>query len=488
MLFNSIDFLLFFPIVVCIYLIIPRNIRCVWLLAASYYFYMSWNPKYALLIALSTLITYLSGILIDKCSLRSHKKLIVVGSLVSNLSILAVFKYANFFLYSINSILNIIGMHTTERRLDLLLPVGISFYTFQALSYTLDVYRGIVRAEKNIIHYALFVSFFPQLVAGPIERSGCLLHQIRSVHTAALYNYTEIRDGLLLMFWGLFQKLVIADRASLLVNQVYQQYDQYGFLEITIATILFAFQIYCDFGGYTYIARGAARVMGLELTRNFRQPYFALNIQDFWRRWHISLTSWFTDYLYIPLGGNRKGELRKYLNILIVFTVSGLWHGASWNFVIWGLLHGLYQIAGNLSQKISMHFSSIPKDDYLSFSRRIGKIIKTFLLVDIAWVFFAADCMQHAINIFRQIFTSFQTTSIYELGLTRGNWFMLCFSLVILCTVDILHEAGYSIYKIVYRQTLWFRWLLYLGLIWGTILFGIYGIAYDAGQFIYFQF
>lgn len=488
MLFNSMDFLIFFPIVVCIYLIIPRKMRCLWLLIASYYFYMSWNPKYALLIALSTLITYLSGILIDRCSLDFYKKLVVAGSLISNLSILAVFKYANFFLYSINSILNIIGIHTTERRLDLLLPVGISFYTFQALSYTLDVYRGTVRAEKNIIQYALFVSFFPQLVAGPIERSGRLLRQIRSVQTASLWNYAQIRDGLLLIFWGLFQKLVIADRASLLVNQVYQQYDQYGFLEITIATILFAIQIYCDFGGYTNIARGAARVMDFELTQNFRQPYFALNIQDFWRRWHISLTSWFTDYLYIPLGGNRKGELRKYLNILIVFTVSGLWHGASWNFVIWGALHGLYRIAGNLSQKVSMRFSFIPKDNHLSFSRRIGKIAKTFLFVDIAWVFFASDSLRHAVKIFRQMFTSFQTTSIYELGLTHGNWFMLCFSLVILCAVDILHETGHSVYKIVYCQTLWFRWLLYLGLIWGTILFGIYGISYDAGQFIYFQF
>lgn len=489
MLFNSIDFLFFFPIVICIYLIIPRRVRCVWLLITSYYFYMSWNPKYALLIALSTLITYLSGILIDKCRLHFHKKLIVAGSLVSNLSILALFKYANFFLRSLNEISGIIGIPTKEvPDLDLLLPVGISFYTFQALSYTLDVYRGIIRAEKNIIHYALFVSFFPQLVAGPIERSGHLLRQIHSMQTSMLWDYARIRDGLLLMIWGLFQKLVIADRASLLVNQVYQQYNQYGFLEIFIATILFAFQIYCDFGGYTNIARGAARVMGFELTQNFQQPYFALSIKDFWRRWHISLTSWFTDYLYIPLGGNRKGDLRKYINILIVFTISGLWHGASWNFVVWGVIHGLYQISENLFSKISEKFPLLSHVGQLSFSQQLSRSLRTFLLVDIAWVFFASDSLRHAANMFRQMFTSFQTTSIYSLGLTRGNWFILCFALGILCIVDALHETGHSVYKIARCQTLWFRWFLYLGLVWSTIMFGIYGIEYDASQFIYFQF
>lgn len=488
MLFNSIDFLFFFPIVVCIYLIIPRKARCVWLLIASYYFYMSWNPKYAILIALSTLITYLSGILIGRCRLDSHKKIVVAGSLVSNLSILALFKYANFFLHSVNSILSFAGIHTAGRQLDLLLPVGISFYTFQALSYTLDVYRGTTQPEPNIVRYALFVSFFPQLVAGPIERSGRLLGQIRCVQTAALWNYARIRDGLLLMVWGLFQKLVIADRASLLMNQVYSEYIHYGFLEITIATVLFAFQIYCDFGGYTNIARGAARVMGFELTQNFRQPYFALNTKDFWRRWHISLTSWFTDYLYIPLGGNRKGELRKYINILIVFTVSGLWHGASWNFVAWGVLHGFYQIAGDFLSKVSKKLSVVQSDGQLSFSRRLGKAIRTFIFVDIAWVFFASDSLRHAVKMFLQMFTSFQTTSIYELGLTQGNWFMLLSALGILCIVDVLHETGHSVFQMVARQTLWFRWLLYLGLIWGTIMFGIYGINYDAGQFIYFQF
>lgn len=307
MLFNSIDFLLFFPIVTIIFFVMPKKLKTLWLLIASYYFYMSWNPKYAALIAISTVITFLSGILIEKAKGKREKKLVVAASLLSNLAILGIFKYANFVLQTLSYITNGLGLGTIDRRLDLLLPVGISFYTFQALSYTLDVYKGNVEAERNILRYALFVSFFPQLVAGPIERSGNLLCQIQAITKTKLWDFERVRDGLLLMFWGLFQKLVIADRASILVNQVYDNYGNYGFLELAVASVLFAFQIYCDFSGYTNIARGAAKVMGFSLMQNFRQPYFATSIKDFWRRWHISLTSWFTDYLYIPLGGTARG-------------------------------------------------------------------------------------------------------------------------------------------------------------------------------------
>ena len=327
MLFNSIEFLVFFPIVSGLFFIIPKKFRCLWLLIASYYFYMSWNPKYAVLIAFSTFITYISGILMERANTKHGKQAVVAASFIINLAILGVFKYANFALQPLSAIGAILGLQPIERRLDLLLPVGISFYTFQALSYTIDVYRGTVKAEKNILQYMLFVSFFPQLVAGPIERSGNLLSQIQRVKEINVWEFERVRNGFLLMCWGLFQKLVIADRASVLVNQVYQNYGDYGFLELAIASVLFAFQIYCDFGGYSNIARGAAQVMGFSLMQNFRQPYLAVNIKEFWRRWHVSLTSWFTDYLYIPLGGSRKGAVRKYLNILIVFMVSGLWHG-----------------------------------------------------------------------------------------------------------------------------------------------------------------
>lgn len=291
------------------------------------------------------------------------------------------------------------------------------------------------------------------------------------------------------MCWGLFQKLVIADRASILVNEVYSNYTKYGFFELAIASVLFAFQIYGDFGGYTNIARGAARVMGISLMQNFCQPYFAINIKDFWRRWHISLTSWFTDYLYIPLGGNRRGTFRKYVNTCITFLCSGLWHGASWHFAVWGVLHAFYIIVGDLKNLIRKKLQIENRDiSRISFSSRLGKGIVTFVLVDFAWIFFAAVNWHHVCGIFRQMLTVFQTTSIYELGLDRGNWFVLSLGVMVLTVVDILHEQGKSIFLLVNRQTLWFRWGLYAGLIWCIILFGIYGVGYDSSQFIYFQF
>ena len=471
------------------FFIVPKKLRTLWLLVASYYFYMSWNPNYAVLIGISTIITFLSGVLLEKVKSKHGKKFVVFVSAMSNLTILGIFKYANFALQTISIITNYLGVEMIERRLDLLLPVGISFYTFQALSYTLDVYQGNIKAEKNILKYALFVSFFPQLVAGPIERSGNLLCQIQKIKEIEIWDFERIRDGILLMFWGLFQKLVIADRIALLVNQVYTNYINYGFLELTIASVLFAFQIYCDFGGYTNIARGAAQVMGFSLMQNFQQPYFAINIQDFWRRWHISLTSWFTDYLYIPLGGNRKGILRQCFNILIVFSVSGLWHGASWNFIAWGLIHAVYQIGGILKKRIKKTIKrNVQKDVQSSFGQKLGKGVLPFVLVDFAWVFFAAESLHHAYYILKQMLITFQTTSIYEIGLDRENWFILFFGIFVLIVVDYIHERGRGIFCLVKKQPLWFRWILYLGLIWYVILFGIYGINYDSSQFIYFQF
>lgn len=487
MLFNSINFLIFFPIVTGIFLIIPKNLRCIWLLAASYYFYMSWNPKYALLIAASTIITFISGLLISRMKSRHGKLAMAVLSFAGNLAILAVFKYADFARNTFHFIAGHLGLRVIDKSLDLLLPAGISFYTFQALGYTADVYKGTIQAEKNIFRYALFVSFFPQLVAGPIERSGNLLAQLQKIREIRLWDFNRIRDGLLLMLWGFFQKLVIADRAAVLVSGIYGNYQNYGFFELVTASVLFAFQIYCDFGGYSDIARGAAQVMGFSLMKNFRQPYLALGIRDFWRRWHISLTSWFTDYLYIPLGGSRKGAAWKYFNILTVFTVSGLWHGASWHFAAWGGVHAIYQIVGSIKGELLKKTGKkgVRKQ---SFSRKLRKTVITFILIDAAWIFFAADSLHQVSDIFRQMFHTFQTAGIYEFGLDRGNWFMLNFGISILIAVDIMHEKGCSIFQFVNRQEIWFRWILYLGLFWCTVIFGIYGIGYDASQFIYFQF
>ena len=352
MLFNSLNFLIFFPIAALLYWVLPHKVRWVWLLIASYYFYMCWNASYALLLATSTLITYLSGLLIGKANrVKNEKKRVrlrkfwVFLSFTLNLGILFFFKYFSFAVDNLNLILNALHMKLITPDFDVLLPVGISFYTFQALSYTVDIYRGDLPPERNLGKYALFVSFFPQLVAGPIERSKNLITQLHEKHT---FCYTEVKNGLLLMLWGFFQKLVIADRAAILVNQVFNQYNEYAGFQIAIAVLLFAMQIYCDFAGYSNIAIGAAHVMGFSLMKNFDRPYFSKSIPEFWRRWHISLSTWFRDYLYIPMGGNRKGTFRKYFNVMVTFLASGLWHGASWNYVAWGLLHGLYQVIGGL--------------------------------------------------------------------------------------------------------------------------------------------
>lgn len=343
MLFNSYNFLIFFPIVTLIYYLIPQKIKYIWLLLASYYFYMCWNAKYVLILLFSTTITYVSGLLItraNKCK-EEHKKIkmkkiFVALSFIINLAILFLFKYFDFAIDNVNRVLSHFSMQIINPSFDVILPVGISFYIFQALSYTVDVYRNDVKAEKNFLKYALFVSFFPQLVAGPIERSKNLLKQVHEKH---YFDGQRVKDGLLLMIWGGFQKIVIADRVAIVVDTVFNNFPQYGGMYIVVAAILFAFQIYCDFSGYSIIAIGAAKVMGFELMENFNAPYMSMSVAEFWRRWHISLSSWFRDYLYIPLGGNRKGKLRKYINLMIVFIVSGLWHGAQWSFIVWGALN-----------------------------------------------------------------------------------------------------------------------------------------------------
>lgn len=344
MLFNSYNFMLFFPIVLLVYFVIPKKLRYIWLLVVSYYFYMGWNAKYAALIAFSTIITWLSGVLqgqiqkfdTDDDIKIKHKKIVVAFSFIINLGILIFFKYFDFIFNNINFALKHFGGAQLTNHFDIILPVGISFYTFQALGYTVDVYRRDIEPERNILRYALFVSFFPQLVAGPIERSKNLLTQVRNVEHIKLWNYDRVTSGAVLMLWGFFQKMVIADRAAILVDTVYNSYWTYGTIELIIATVLFAIQIYCDFGSYSMIAIGVAKVMGFELMENFNAPYFSRSIKEFWRRWHISLSTWFRDYLYIPLGGSRCSKIKKYRNLMITFLVSGLWHGANWGFIAWG--------------------------------------------------------------------------------------------------------------------------------------------------------
>lgn len=425
MLFNSIDFMIFFPIVLAIFFVIPRKFRYIWLLVTSYYFYMSWNPKYALLIGFSTLVTWVSGILIERFGNDSKKKKIfVAGSLIINLGILFLFKYSSFFLANMYAFLSYLGITVVNRRWHIVLPVGISFYTFQALGYTIDVYRGDIKAEKNLLRYALFVSFFPQLVAGPIERSKNLLSQIQNVSNIKLWNIKRVTSGAILMVWGLFMKMVIADRVSVLVDTVFNNYRMYGSTELIIAAVGFAIQIYCDFGSYSMIAIGAAKIMGFSLMENFNTPYFAHNIRDFWSRWHISLSTWFRDYLYIPLGGNKKGKLRKALNLMIVFLVSGFWHGIGWNYICWGGIHGLYHIISDWTKAFSEKIKEKMNVKTDCFSWSFLQMTITFVLVVFAWIFFRSSSITDALIYIKRIFVRpspwliFQMWS-FNLGLDR---------------------------------------------------------------------
>ena len=495
MLFNSYSFLMFFPVVVVIYFLLPKKVSYLWLLAASYYFYMGWNAKYALLLLLSTTITYLSGVLLKwlKENRPDHiraKKWVVAGSFVSNLAILFFFKYFNFTIESVNAILKHTSLPTVNTSLDVLLPVGISFYTFQALGYTVDVYRGEIEAERNFFRYALFVSFFPQLVAGPIERSKNLLNQLR--HPKA-FDYRRMSDGLLLMIWGYFLKLVIADRISIFVDNVYANVGIYDGKYLLLASVLFAFQIYCDFAGYSTIAIGTAEVMGFQLMDNFNSPYLSQSVAEFWRRWHISLSSWFKDYLYIPLGGNRKGKVRKYINIMIVFLVSGLWHGANWSYVVWGGLNGIYQVVGaiftpvrnRIKEKLHLKKSPLPLV--------IIYMIVTFILVDFTWIFFRADNVQHAFAVIDSIFNMnnqvlLENGTLYDLGLSRPNFIVLGVSLVILLAADICKYRGIKVRSVILNLNIVIRWAVIIAGILGILVFGIWGSGYSATNFIYFQF
>ena len=498
MLFNSIDFLIFLPIVLVIYYIIPMKYKHIWLLISSYYFYMCWNAKYVLLIFVSTVITYLSGILIDKVEktwpdvndIGKCKKLILALSFVSNLGILFYFKYINFTLDIVMRLLSKVNISMDVPVFDVILPVGISFYTFQALSYSVDVYRGEVAPEHDFFRYALFVSFFPQLVAGPIERSKNLLTQLREPRR---FDFEYALDGILLMLWGFFLKIVIADRIAIFVDTVYGDCEQYQGIYLIVATILFAVQIYCDFAGYSSIAMGTAKLLGIELMDNFNAPYLSTSVADFWRIWHISLTSWFKDYLYIPLGGSKKGSLRKYFNKMIVFMLSGLWHGAQLTFVVWGAINGLYQVIGEILMPIRKKVSDIIGINRNSEGFYALSALATFALVDFTWIFFRADSLGRAIYIIKSIlnteniWTLFDG-SLYNCGLDEKNIRLMVIAVIILLIADILKRKGIRVREIILRQDGYIKCLVVSLSILMIMVFGKYGPAYDAVNFIYFQF
>ena len=483
MLFNSIEFFLFFPFVFITYYLISPKYRWLFLLLASYYFYMSWKPEYAILIMASTVIDYFTGLGIGKSSSKKVRLSLLCVSLCTNLGLLFTFKYFNFFIDSINSVWELIPQGPTLSNVDLILPVGISFYTFQTLSYTIDIYKGQQQPERNLGKFALFVSFFPQLVAGPIERSVHLLPQFsRKVS----FNYNQVVSGFRLMLWGLFKKMVIADRLALIVNEVYGNHENYAGLQLILGTAFFAFQIYCDFSGYSDIAIGAARSLGFDLMTNFRIPYFSKSIREFWSRWHISLSTWFRDYVYIPLGGNRASESRWFFNLFITFLISGLWHGANWTFVVWGALHGFYLIAAIVRDKLVAHFNlSWMKFNSNNLFGRLANMGLTFGLVCLGWVFFRADNVSEGLAIIQNMaHISKSQIGLFTFGASLKDELLLSliFLPVMLCA-EFLTRKG-TIEEIVGKLPWLVRWALYILFGICITLFSVFG----SQEFIYFQF
>ncbi|OHD67184.1 MAG: hypothetical protein A2W19_11640 [Spirochaetes bacterium RBG_16_49_21] len=538
MVFNSYKFIIFFIVVAASFFSLPHRYRWFFLLAVSYFYYLCWDPKYAVLILITTLVVYLSALLMhDKP--QNMKKLLVGASLLINLGILFVFKYFNFFNSTLREVLTFFGLGYDVPALQLLLPIGISFYTFQALGYTIDVYRGTRKPERNLGVFALYVSFFPVLLAGPIERSTTLLPQF---YKEMEFDYQRIADGLKLIAWGAFQKLVIADRLSMYVSQVYGNPQAFAGLPLLLASYFFIIQVYCDFSGYTDIAIGTAQVLGYKLIPNFRRPYFAQTLGELWRRWHISLISWFRDYLYIPLGGNRVPKGRFYFNMMVVFSLSGLWHGAQWTFVIWGAMNGLFLITSRMTQKLRdfvrekvfaaiagipaaayfliclilaafavwagpAGFVSPPATAITAFAcsagafvlgairlkqglyerfidalKRLMMILITVHLFLFGAVFFRSGSVSDA----WYILTHFAGTNFSQLMLNFDafQFIMMILVAIVLLVIHSIQERRGSIRELLKQKPVWLRWALYFFLCSSILLFGYRGTQ----QFIYFRF
>lgn len=467
MLFNSIEFLFFFLAVAVIYFCVSAKYRWLVLLVSSYYFYMNWNPAYAILIFISTLTTYFASVLIFKSGAKKSK-LFLVFSLIVNLGILILFKYYNFINDTILKFLSQFGVSWDFPELNFLLPVGISFYTFQAIGYTLDVYRGDMEPEHHFGRYALFVSFFPQLVAGPIERATHLLPQFRN---KIVFSYQNLDLGLKKILWGLIMKVGVADRVGIYVDAVYGNVQDHSGVTLWLASILFAIQIYCDFAGYSSIAIGTARILGFDLMENFRRPYFSTSISEFWSRWHISLSTWFRDYLYIPLGGNRVKLPRHLFNLLITFIVSGLWHGANYTFIIWGICHGVFLITEVLLKKNAVLTNKFKFNFWL-----LNWIVTQFCVV-LAWVLFRSNNIQEAFIVLSKMIT-LEGANLF-LDKTTLSYAFLSIGLLIIR--EIYLEFNLSIR---FPKSILFRGIAYAILLYWIVLFGVV----DSGQFIYFQF
>ena len=488
MLFNSFHFAVYFAVVTALYFALGQRWRWSMLLVASCYFYMVFRPVYILILAFTILVDYVAGLRIEAAEGIARKRWLV-ASIIANVAVLAVFKYWNFLNNSLTEFLGLGQLANPIPGLDLLLPIGLSFHTFQSLSYTIEVYRGRQAAERNPGVFALYVMFYPQLVAGPIERPQNLLHQFREFHA---FDYVRIVSGLQLMTWGLVKKVVVADRLSPFVAAVYA--DPHGFPGISylVATFFFAFQIYCDFSGYSDVALGTAQVMGFTLMRNFERPYFSQSIAEFWKRWHISLSTWFRDYLYISLGGNRVSPSRVKVNLMLTFLVSGLWHGANWTYVIWGGLNGFYLV---VEQLLGRGRERVEAVGVRGAARALAAVAVTFTLTCIAWVFFRATSVGDAVHILRHAADGLTTLphDLLDRGFVKRFVFLrqdklefaMAFAAIAgVVLVDYL-ERGSGLRERIRARPAWVRWPVYIGAVGAILYFGAFNSAQD---FIYFQF
>ena len=485
MTFNSWEFLLFYPVVALLYFVLPKRAKWIMLLIASYFFYMCYQAELVFLILGTTFISWMASNIIEKTEKKSVRKLWLTVTLVVCLGVLFFYKYFNFLSGSVTGLIAFFGGTPDPVTLNLILPVGVSFYTFQTLSYVIDVYRGDIKTERNFFFYALFVSFFPQLVAGPIERPGNLIPQLEEPKK---WNNENAIKGAKHMIVGFVKKVAVADILSLYVNSIFNDVEKATGLGVIIATVLFAVQIYCDFSGYTDLAIGCARIMGIKLMKNFDHPYTATTLKGFWARWHISLSTWFKDYLYFPLGGSRCAKWRHLMNLMIVFLVSGLWHGAAWTYVIWGAIHGLYQIIGQLTikprNKLIAAIGLKETSPIVVWGRRVG----VFALVCFSWLFFRANSMADAIALIRALFTGWGTSfsqSLNLMGLDLTAILTCILSIAILLIIDNLlkyeDEVGGSYILTRGGSFIYYVWMILFA--WAVLL-----SKGESSTFIYFQF
>lgn len=487
MLFNSLSFAIFLPVVFLLYwLVINKDLKAqnLLLLASSYFFYACWDWRFLFLLVFSTALDFFTGIKMESSQNQNGKKFWFWLSISVNLGLLIVFKYFNFFSDSFVSLASGVGLTINPWTLKVVLPVGISFYTFHGLSYIIDIYKGRIRAEKKFVDYSVFVSFFPLLVAGPIERATHLLPQIKQKR---IFNYGYAVAGLKQILWGLFKKIVIADQCAEFSNLIFNNSESYGGVALILGAIFFAFQIYGDFSGYSDIAIGTAKLFGIALLRNFSFPYFSRDIAEFWRRWHISLSTWFRDYLYIPLGGNKGGVLRKCVNTIIIFCVSGFWHGANWTFIAWGLLNAIYFIPLLLAGKNRSNVDIVAQGKLLPSWKELFQMIFTFSLTVFAWIFFRSKDIGQAIKfitkIVRGIASNYNYTESITLLQTNVGYFIMLMIAIFILIEWIGREGQFAIEYLFAKSNKSVRWIFYFLIAFTTLLY-----SGSKQEFIYFQF